>query len=115
MGGFQQLVRGEVMRGKFRASFEKPVPFAPGKPATVKFTLPDVCHTFRSGHKIMVQVQSSWFPMIDRNPQKYVENIFKAKESDFQAATQRIFRTKNFPSHIKLSVVGAQPMTGNSK
>ena len=73
MGGYQQLVRGEVMRGKFRNSFEKPEPFEPGKPTAVKFTLPDVCHTFRRGHRIMVQVQSTWFPLVDRNPQTFVD------------------------------------------
>src|SRR6202023_3489848 len=67
MGGYQQLVRGDVMRGKFRNSFEKPEPFTPGKPTTVKFSLPDVYHTFRSGHRMLIQVQSSWFPLVDRN------------------------------------------------
>jgi uncharacterized protein len=99
MGGFQQLVRGDVMRGKFRNSFEKPEPFVPDKPTLVKFTLPDVCHTFRSGHKIMVQVQSSWFPLVDRNPQKFVD-IYSAKESDFQKATQRVYRSAELPSRI---------------
>ena len=74
MGGYQQLVRGEPFRGKFRNSFEKPEPFEPGKPTPVKFTLPDVCHTFRPGHRIMVQVQSSWFPLVDRNPQTFVRH-----------------------------------------
>ena len=73
MGGYQQLVRGDVMRGKFRNSFEKPEPFTPGKPTAVKFTLPDVYHTFRTGHRIMVQVQSSWFPLVDRNPQTFMD------------------------------------------
>ncbi len=73
MGGYQQLVRGDVMRGKFRNSFEKPEPFAPGKPTPVKFAMQDVYHTFRSGHRIMVQVQSSWFPLVDRNPQTFVD------------------------------------------
>jgi len=87
------------MRGKFRASFEKPVPFTPGKPNTVKFTLPDVFHTFRGGHKIMVQVQSSWFPLVDRNPQTFVD-IANAKESDFKKATQRVYRSPKFQSHV---------------
>ena len=69
MGGYQQLVRGDVMRGKFRNSFEKPEPFESGKPTKVKFVIPDTCHTFRPGHRIMIQVQSSWFPLVDRNPQ----------------------------------------------
>ena len=71
-GGYQQLVRGDVFRGKFRNSFEKPEPFEPGKVAGVSFTIPDICHTFRRGHRIMVQVQSSWFPLVDRNPQTFV-------------------------------------------
>jgi hypothetical protein len=91
MGGFQQLVRGDVMRGKFRNSFEKPEPFVPGVPTTVKFTLPDIYHTFRTGHRIMVQIQSSWFPLVDRNPQTFVD-IHTARESDFHKATQRVYR-----------------------
>ncbi len=73
MGGYQQLVRAEVMRGKFRNSFEKPEPFKPNNPTTVNLTLNDVCHNFRSGHRVMVQVQSSWFPLIDRNPQVFLD------------------------------------------
>ena len=72
MGGYQQLVRGEPMRGKFRNSFERPEPFVPGKVEAVNFDMPDVNHTFRRGHRIMVQVQSSWFPLVDRNPQTFV-------------------------------------------
>jgi len=90
MGGYQQLVRGEPFRGKFRNSFEKPEPFAPGKRARIEFTMPDVCHTFRAGHRIMVQVQSSWFPLTDRNPQQFLD-IPSAKTSDFQKATERVY------------------------
>src|SRR5262249_28187594 len=104
MGGYQQLVRGEVMRGKFRTSFEKPEPFTPGKLATVKFGLPDVYHTFRSGHRIMVQVQSSWFPLVDRNPQTFVD-IYSAKESDFKKTTQRVYRSKDRPSRLQAAVL----------
>jgi putative CocE/NonD family hydrolase len=99
LGGFQQLVRGEVIRGKFRDSFEKPQPFKPGKPAAVKFKLQDLYHTFRSGHKIMVQVQSTWFPLVDRNPQTFVD-IYHAKESDFQKATQRVYRSGSRSSRL---------------
>jgi putative CocE/NonD family hydrolase len=99
MGGYQQLVRGEVMRGKFRNSFEKPEPFMPGEPTVVKFKLPDVCHNFRAGHRIMVQVQSTWFPLVDRNPQTFVD-IYSAKESDFQKATQRVYHSKAMPSRL---------------
>src|SRR5262249_31685651 len=90
MGGYQQLVRGEPFRGKFRKSFEKPVPFEPGVPDRITFTLPDVAHTFRAGHRIMVQIQSSWFPLTDRNPQKFME-IPKALSTDFVKATERVY------------------------
>ncbi|MEP7110964.1 MAG: CocE/NonD family hydrolase, partial [Ferruginibacter sp.] len=90
MGGYQMLVRGEIMRGKFRNSFEKPEPFIPGKITTVKYELPDIAHTFKKGHRLMIQVQSTWFPLADRNPQKFL-NIYLANDSDFQKATIRIF------------------------
>ena len=92
LGGYQQLVRGEPFRGKFRNSFEKPEPFTPGKEAIIDFTMPDINHTFRKGHRIMVQIQSSWFPLIDRNPQKFLI-IPDAKPADFQKATPRVYRT----------------------
>jgi uncharacterized protein len=104
MGGYQQLVRGEVMRGKFRDSYSKPEPFEPGKPARVKYRMNDTCHTFRPGHRIMVQVQSSWFPLCDRNPQKFVD-IYSAKESDFQNATQRVYRSRELPSKVTVLVM----------
>ncbi len=104
MGGYQQLVRAEVMRGRFRNSLEKPEPLVPGRPTAVTFKLPDVCHTFRTGHKIMVQVQSSWFPLVDRNPQTFVD-IGQAKEADFRKATQRVYRSKEMPSRIVAQVL----------
>jgi len=104
MGGYQQLVRGDVMRGKFRNSFEKPEAFTPGKPVPVKFSMQDTCHTFRSGHRIMIQVQSSWFPLVDRNPQKFID-IYTAQESDFQKATQRVYRTREMPSSVSMLVM----------
>lgn len=94
MGGYQMLVRGEIMRGKFRNSFSVPEPFTPGKITQVKYTLPDVAHTFKKGHKIMVQVQSSWFPLSDRNPQKFVD-IYHCDDSDFQKATIRIYHNSS--------------------
>ena len=109
MGGYQQLVRGDVMRGKFRNSFEKPEPFEPGKPTRVKFRLQDIYHTFRPGHRIMVQVQSSWFPLVDRNPQKFVD-IYSAKESDFQKATQRVYRSRE----LAVEGDGASDAVGNN-
>jgi putative CocE/NonD family hydrolase len=104
MGGYQQLVRGDVMRGKFRNSFEKPEPFAPGKPSAVSFAMQDSYHTFRSGHRIMVQVQSSWFPLVDRNPQTFVD-IYQAKESDFRKTTQRVYRSPEMPSRLTVRVL----------
>jgi putative CocE/NonD family hydrolase len=103
MGGYQQLLRGDVMRGKFRKGFESPVAFEPNKPDVVKFTMPDVCHVFRPGHRLMVQVQSTWFPLVDRNPQKFVD-IYAAKESDFQKATQRVHRSVERASKIGVLV-----------
>ena len=104
MGGYQQLVRGEVMRGRFRNSFEKPEAFQPNVPATVEYVMPDVFHTFRRGHRIMLQVQSSWFPLVDRNPQTFV-NISKATEADFQTATERVYRSATQPSRVEISIL----------
>ncbi|MCK7560197.1 CocE/NonD family hydrolase [Chitinophaga sedimenti] len=104
MGGFQMLVRGEIMRGKFRNSFEKPVPFVPNVASEVKFTLPDVAHTFTKGHRIMVQIQSSWFPIADRNPQQFMD-IYTAKDSDFRKAQIRILHEASHPSRILLPIL----------
>jgi putative CocE/NonD family hydrolase len=104
LGGYQQLVRGEAMRGKFRNSYEKPEPFEPGQVTPVAYTMPDVYHTIRAGHRIMVQVQSSWFPLVNMNPQKFVK-INTATAADFQKATQRVHRGKDTPSGVKLSVL----------
>ncbi|MFH0841695.1 MAG: CocE/NonD family hydrolase [Bacteroidota bacterium] len=103
-GGYQMLVRGEVFRGKYRNSFEKPEPFKPGKITEVQYEIPDVAHTFRKGHRIMIQVQNSWFPLVDRNPQKYV-NIYECSDSDFQKATHRIYHNNQYPSHLKVLVL----------
>lgn len=91
MAGYQQLVRAEVFRGRFRNSFEKPEPFKPGVPEEVNFPLQDILHTFKKGHKIMIQIHSTWFPYIDRNPQKYIDNIYKAKPEDYQKATITVY------------------------
>ncbi len=104
MAGYEQLVRGEPMRGKFRKSFEKPEAFVPGKMEEVSFEMPDINHTFRRGHRIMVQVQSSWFPLTDLNPQTFV-NIPTAKASDFKAATERVYRSHSAASGIEVLVV----------
>ena len=104
MAGFQQLVRGELMRGRFRNSYSKPEPFTPGKVEKVEWLMPDIDHCFRKGHRIMVQVQSSWFPLADRNPQKFVPNIYDAKASDFVKATERIYRNAGAASCVKVLV-----------
>ena len=104
MGGYQQLVRGEPFRGKFRKSFEKAVPFQPGVPDRIAFKLPDIDHTFRQGHRIMVQVQSSMFPLTDRNPQKFMD-IPKALSTDFVKATQRVYLGGGDGSRIQLLVL----------
>lgn len=104
MGGYQFLVRGEVMRGKFRNSFEKPEPFVPGKITEVKYTLPDVAHTFKTGHKLMIQIQSSWFPLVDRNPQRFMD-IYHAKDEDFQKATIRVYHNAGAGSKMILPVM----------
>jgi putative CocE/NonD family hydrolase len=104
MGGYEMLVHGEIFRGRYRNSYEKPEPFMPGKIEHVKFDMGDVAHTFKKGHRIMVQIQSSWFPLADRNPQKFV-NIYKATESDFQKATIRIYHDKSNASNLILPVL----------
>lgn len=103
LGGYQQLVRGEPFRGKYRKGYDQPEPFVPGEPAEIAFTLPDVCHTFRTGHRIMIQIQSSWFPLADLNPQTYCD-IFRARPEDFRAATQRVFRSPTKPSGLEVFV-----------
>jgi len=102
--GFQELVRGDVMRGKFRNSFEKPEPFTPGKVTKVVMTMPDVLHTFTKGHRMMLQIQSSWFPLVDPNPQRF-EDIYRAVGSDFQKATERVYRSTTQSSELRLLVL----------
>lgn len=104
MAGYQMLVRGEVFRGRFRNSFENPEPFIPGQIAEVRFELPGIAHTFKKGHRIMVQIQNSWFPLVDRNPQKFVD-IYHCDESDFQKATHRIFHDAEHPSRLEVAVL----------
>ncbi len=104
MGGYQQLVRGEPFRGKFRKSFETPVPFVPNQSDRIEFPMPDVFHTFRKGHRLLVQVQSSWFPLTDRNPQKFMD-IPKALSADFVKATQRVYRGNTSGSKLILRVI----------
>jgi putative CocE/NonD family hydrolase len=104
MGGYQQLLRGEPMRAKFRKSWEKPLPLEPGKTTDLNFTMPDVDHTFRRGHRIMVQIQSSWFPLVDRNPQTFTE-IPDAKPEDFKKATEQVFHNHSAASGVEVMVL----------
>jgi hypothetical protein len=104
MGGYQQLVRGEPFRAKFRNSWEKPEPLTPGKKTAINFEMPDIYHTFRRGHRIMVQVESSWFPLTDRNPQTFTD-IPNAKPEEFQKATEQVFRQKDAASGVEVLVM----------
>lgn len=104
MGGYQALVRGEIMRGRYRNSFESPEAFEPGHITEVEFKLPDVAHVFKKGHKLMIQVQSSWFPLADRNPQQFV-NIYKCDAEDFVPCQVKIYSSAEHPSHIVLPVL----------
>ena len=102
--GTQRLVRAEVMRGRFRNSFSKPEAFRPNQPTEVKYELPDVLHTFAAGHRLMVQVQSTWFPLVDRNPQTFVP-IATAEARDFQKATIKVYHDAGHPSAVRVSVL----------
>ena len=104
-GGLQQLVRGEPMRARYRDSFERPSPLTPNATTRLDWVMPDVNHTFRKGHRIMLQVQSTWFPLIDRNPQTYVESIFFAKPSDYRVQTMRVHRGGADPSRVEVLVM----------
>ncbi len=101
MKGYQMMVRGEVIRGKYRNSYEKPEPFTPGEVTQVKFTLPDITHTFKQGHKLMIQIQSSWFPLVDRNPQQFL-NIYEARDDDYIKATHKIHHSADYPSSVTI-------------
>ena len=107
MGGYQLMIAGDVFRARYRRSFEKPEPLKPGAVEHYQIEFPANDHVFRAGHRIMVQVQSSWFPVIDRNPQTFVPNIFRAKASDFQPATQRVYRSGPQASYIAVPTVNA--------
>jgi predicted acyl esterase len=103
MAGCQQLVRGEPFRAKFRESFTAPRPLVPGEPAKLEFTMPDVFHRFAKGHRVMVQVQSTWFPLVARNPQKFCD-VGKATDADYVAATQRVFHAPERASCLRVRV-----------
>ena len=104
VGGYQMLVRGDIFRGKYRNSFEHPEPFLAEEVCRVKFTLPDINHCFQKGHRLMIQVQSSWFPLFDRNPQTFT-NIYKCDEDAFQKATHRVYRSKEYPTNLVLPMI----------
>jgi predicted acyl esterase len=99
------LVRADVLRGRFRNSYETPEPFESNQATNVRFELQDVLHTFKRGHRLMVHVQSTWFPFVDRNPQSWVPNIFEATEEDFVKATHRVYRGEHYPSGIRVGVL----------
>ncbi|MVM29025.1 CocE/NonD family hydrolase [Spirosoma sp. HMF4905] len=105
MAGYQFMVANDILRGRFHKSFEKPQPLQPNKVETFTVDLHSLDHVFQKGHRIMVQIQSTWFPLIDRNPQRYVPNIFEAKETDYQKAMHSISRSATYPSHLELSVM----------
>jgi predicted acyl esterase len=104
LGGYELMIADEVFRGRFRQSFENPKPLVPGRVEEYVIDLHTNDHCFLRGHRIMVQVQSTWFPLIDRNPQTFVPNIFQASEGDYRPATQQIYRSRQFPSSIELPV-----------
>jgi len=108
LGHTQRLVRGEVFRGRFRSSYERPEPFVPGEITEVAFELQDVLHTFKRGHRIMIQIQSTWFPLVDRNPQSWVPNIFEAEEDDFIKATHRVHRSSSHPTAIEITILDSK-------
>src|SRR5262249_32557411 len=105
MGGYQMMVRSEVIRGRYRQSCAKPEPFEPDAPTLVPLELQDVLHTFLKGHRVMVQIQSTWFPLVDRNPQTYVANVFKAEEADFRKATQRVYHDGDRATRLRVGVL----------
>ena len=105
LGGYQLAIAMDIFRGRYRESFEHPAPLKPGEPLAYRFALPQANHVFLPGHRIMVQIQSSWFPLYDRNPQSFVANIFFARPGDYVRATQRVYRTAAEPTFIELPVV----------
>jgi putative CocE/NonD family hydrolase len=105
MGGYEMMVRSEAIRGRFRKSNAKPEPFVANEPTSVPLELQDVLHTFQRGHRIMVQIQCTWFPLVDRNPQKWVDNVFEARAEDFVRATQRVYRSPDHTTELHVGVL----------
>lgn len=105
LSNYYMMVRSEVIRGRYRESFYEPKPFVPNQKTVVPLQLQDVLHTFKKGHKIQIQIQSTWFPLIDRNPQKYVENIFKADDEDFIKANHKVYHDSDQPTAIQVQIL----------
>src|SRR3989442_2677 len=105
MGGYELMVAGEIMRGRYRTAFDQPQPIAPNRVLEYTVHIPPQTYRFQKGHRVMVQVQSTWFPLYDRNPQVFVPNIFNAKATDFRAQTHRIWRSARYASHVVLPVL----------
>ena len=105
LGGYQMLIRSEVIRGRFRNDYAKPKPFVPGEPTRVRLELLDVLHRFQKGHRLMVQIQSTWFPLVDRNPQTFIPNIYFATPDSFKIATHRIYRSSSHPTSLTIGVL----------
>jgi len=106
MNGYQLMIVDEIFRGRYLHSFARPQPITPNQVNEYVIDLRANNHTFKQGHRLMVQVQSTWFPLYDRNPQKFVENIFMARPEDYQPATQRVYESARYPSHVTLPVIG---------
>ncbi len=109
VSGYQMMVRSEVIRARFRDGYETPRPMRPGKVERIELPLQDVLHTFEAGHRVMIQVQSTWFPLVDRNPQRWVDNVFEAQADDFVSAEHRLWRDAAHPSHIEFGTLAASP------
>jgi putative CocE/NonD family hydrolase len=105
MGGYELMVTGDIMRGRYRRSWERPAAITPNQVEPYTVDLHQQAYTFRKGHRIMVQVQSTWFPLYDRNPQTFVANIFQARPEDYQARTHRVYRTARYPSNVEIDVL----------
>ena len=105
MSGYQLMVANEILRGRYRNSFTRPEPIPANQVVEYTIDLHTSNHAFLKGHRIMVQVQSTWFPLYDRNPQKFVDNIFMARDSDYVAATQKVFRSSRYPSHVTIPTI----------
>jgi predicted acyl esterase len=112
MAGYELMIANEVFRGRYRNRIEKPEAIAPGAVERYAIDLHTQNYRFRRGHRVMVEVQSTWFPLIDRNPQTFVPNIFAAQPADFRAATHRVFRSARYASHVALPIVEAEPPPG---